>query len=71
MDILIASIEAAFPDLRWLIRSTEPGEDRMRLGAYFVHICNGDYTISFQGSGDTPAEALQMAFDKAKQASAA
>lgn len=72
MDALINSIEAAFPDLRWLVRKVEDGEDRARLGgAYFAHICNADYSERYQGAAERPETALRMAFDSAKMARAA
>lgn len=70
MDKLIASIESAFPDLRWLVRSCDDKEGH--IGApYFAHICNADYSQSYQGKGDSGLTALQQAYDLAKAAGAA
>lgn len=70
MDELIASIEAVFPDLRWLVRRCEP--DARHVGSpYYAHICNTDYSQSYEGKADTGIEALQQAFDRAKAANAA
>ena len=70
MDELIASIEAEFPDLRWLVRSCDDKDGH--IGApYFAHICNADYSQSFQGRAESGLEALQQAYDRAKAARAA
>lgn len=69
MDELIAQIEEALPDLRWLVRSTDASDLHIG-GAYFAHICNAGYSESYQGVGDSAAAALGVAFDAAKQARA-
>lgn len=70
MDKLIASIEAGFPDLRWLVRRCEP--DELHIGApYYAHICNRDYSESYEGKANSGLEALQQAYDRAMAARAA
>lgn len=69
MHRLIISIEAEFPELRWLLRSTD-ASDTLIPGAYFAHICNANFSKSYQGVERTPFGALSMAFEKAKLARA-
>jgi hypothetical protein len=72
MDALITAIETALPDLRWLLRKTEEGEERRRMGgSYFAHICNADYSESYEGVAEVPETALRDAFNLAKRARAA
>lgn len=70
MDALIASIEATFPDLRWIVRSCDAGEVHIGAG-YFAHICNHDYSESYKGTGDSGIAALRQAYERAKAARAA
>jgi hypothetical protein len=77
----IASVEREFPDLRWLLRSCDEGEDMERIGgAYFAHIHSPDISwpgiergevVSYLGAGSSPAAALSDALHKARMATAA
>jgi hypothetical protein len=72
----IAQVEREFPSLRWLLRSVDDGEDRERIGgAYFAHIyspnINWGECESYQGTGETPAAALEQAVHAARRLRAA